>query len=162
MKQLYIKFEEWNGVSLRQACLEAQKLWYIKNELSNAISFTWYWILLLEEDGTYLTSEFNEEEVKEEWYEEHIFFKRGDKVRVWDEFKSCSYETIFLTYIEWADYPYVAVDEYCIERYNEWKTFSYSYYKSCEIVTEKEKKKLTVEEIEEKLWYWIEIVSDNK
>ncbi len=68
---LYIKFKEWDIKSLKIACREAERLWYVEYDSSIAIDFEWIWILKLDSMKVYYTTKYSEEEIIKQWFKHH-------------------------------------------------------------------------------------------
>ena len=86
MEKLYIKFREklenWGVVnewspSLEEACKEAEKLGYKKND----INLEWYWILKLCYNWYYITALDNEKILILHWNTEHKLNSDSDKIK---------------------------------------------------------------------------------
>ena len=94
MKDLYIKFKEWDTESLIIAVIKAESLWYTKIDTPWAIAFEWTWILRLNDDWVYYTSTMSEEDLVESWYEEYIPANTSAKIEkvyivMWAWVNSC-------------------------------------------------------------------------
>ena len=153
MKKLYIKFEEGSKESLKLACEEAERLGYVLDDTSDALDFEGYWVLLLSEDWVdYHTSLISEEKLIWDGYSEYILplgFKRGEKVWVKNDESKKWDERIFLTEIEGAHKPFVCVNYYDEDEFNEGEKFSILEYRFCNsVIKPKAKKKMTIAEIE--------------
>ena len=71
MEKLYIKFEEWNKSSLEEAIKIAKELWYKEFDYCFATSFKWKWILSMDNEWEYWTTENTEKELINYWYKEY-------------------------------------------------------------------------------------------
>ncbi len=165
MKKLYIKFEEGNKESLKLACEEAERLGYRMFNVSNALEFEGAWLLFLDSDGEYFTSLEVERELILTWSSEHKLppkFVRGERVLVRDCESQEWEEKIWLAEIEGLGYPVMVVTEGSEVKFSDWEEFDFTRYKFCKKleVKVKEKKKMTVSQIEEALGFEILVSKD--
>ena len=60
----YILFDEWNSKDLERVCRLAEKRWFMKDDVEDALKFEWTWILRLNSTWYYQTSYRDEESLK--------------------------------------------------------------------------------------------------
>jgi len=125
MKNLYIKFKEWDQESLNKAIRTAESLWATKCKTRDAIKFKWTWVLCVNEDKEYYTTSWTIETLERALnyteYKPEPKFKRWEKVLV--KYNNDWIEAIYLATIEWAIRPYIVVAERCKTMYNNWEEF---------------------------------------
>lgn len=153
MKKQFIKFEEWNQESLDKACKLAEANGYEKWKYKHALALQWNGLLKCTTDWDYMTG-FIYEDLEEKWYTElkQEEFTRGERVLVRDYDNEKWIEKIYLTTIEWANYPFITVVWIYEKNFEDWKTFPIGSTKQIKKLPKKETPEYTMKELQEKLW----------
>lgn len=111
MKEQYIKFIEWDMISLNKAVALAESKWY---EKYLSLRFIWTWMLKLDSEWDYYTSSDNEQDLIDKGYTElkdPYEFAIGERVLVRDRETDDWIELIYIATKEWGGYAYlVAAD----------------------------------------------------
>lgn len=95
MENYYIKFIEWDELSLKDAIQIAEHLWYNIWICDNPIWFTWKWILVLNKDWYYVTSLRTEKNRIELWFKEILLYK---KLQPWTKIKITNWNICTINY----------------------------------------------------------------
>jgi len=121
MKKLYIKI---NGSQTEEMAMKkAEELGYKEDNLKES---PWREIIVLSYRWYYFYTDYTEERLKEDWFEELIIkeeFTRWELVEVRDYDRDEWERGIYLTTIEWAWNPYFTVSWGDEESFENWKEF---------------------------------------
>jgi len=141
MKKLYIKI---NGSQTEEMAIkESEELGYEERYLRGLL---WREIIRLNKVWYYFYTDYTEEELKEDWYEELILkeeFTRWELVEIKDKDNEEWEERIYLTTIEWAWNPYFTVRLSAEEDFKNWKKFGVSRWRQIRKI-KKEEETITI------------------